>query len=451
MRDILLTAIVLWGLSKVFSRPYVGIYLWTWLSLMNPHRLTYGFAYSLPFAQVIAGFTLIGLFTGKQHKLKVWAPESVIILMLLIWVGITTFFAVNPSGALRELDRFWKTILFVFITLALISDREKLNGYIWIMALSLGYYGVKGGIFTIMTGGSARVWGPAGSFIGGNNEVALAMLMTIPLMRYLQLQTTKKILRLGLIGAMLLTSVAVLGSQSRGAFLGIMMIGLFFWWKSPYKLSSTMMVAVIAGIILLFMPDTWWHRMNTIETYDQDASAMGRINSWWVAFRMANHSITGGGANMFIPEVFDMFAPNPGMVHDVHSIYFEMIGEQGWIGFSLFVLLGLLTWFRCGKLAKLKNHHPSLKWASDLGLMLQVSLIGYATSGAFLGLSYYDYYYDLVATCLVAWNISNAELDRVKQSASQGDESPLAAAGNGAQMPAKLAKTPSASFGRRLL
>ncbi|MEW5787685.1 MAG: putative O-glycosylation ligase, exosortase A system-associated [Pseudomonadota bacterium] len=410
MRDILLTAIIFLGLTQVISRPYVGVYLWTWLSLMNPHRLTFGFAYSLPFAQIIAGITLLGLFLGKQRKLNVWAPESVLMLILLIWVGITTFFALNPDGAFRELDRFAKTILFIFITLTLISDRQKLNWLVWIYALSLGFYGVKGGIFTIATGGSARVWGPPGSFIGGNNEVALALLMTIPLMRYLQLQTSNKILRLGLIGAMLLTSVAVLGTQSRGAFLGIMMIGLFFWWKSPYKLGASVMVGVIAGVILMFMPQSWWDRMNTIETYEQDASAMGRINAWWVAFRMANYSVTGGGANMFTWQAFDMFAPNPEDVHDVHSIYFEMLGEQGWIGLAMFLTLLLLAWIRCARLAKLGKKHPNLKWASDLGLMLQVSMIGYCTAGAFLGLAYFDYIYDLVATAIIAWKISQIEL-----------------------------------------
>ncbi len=409
MRDLLLVAVVFWGLTKVFSRPYIGTYLWTWMSLMNPHRLTYGFAFSFPFAQVIAGITLIGLFTGKQAKLKVWTPESVVILLLLIWVGITTLFAVNPDGAFKELDRFSKTQLFIFLTLALISDRKKLDGLIWIIVLSLGFYGVKGGIFTIATGGSARVWGPEGSFIAGNNEIALALLMTIPLMRYLQLQAKNKLIQLGLIGAMLLSAMAILGTQSRGAFLGIMMIGLFFWWKSPKKLGASIMVLTITGVILLFMPESWWTRMDTIETYQQDSSAQGRINAWWVAFRTANASLTGGGANMFIPRMFDLYAPDPSNVHDVHSIYFEMLGEQGWIGLGLFLLLGLMTWRRCGLIALRAKKSPSLKWSSDLALMLQVSLIGYATSGAFLGLSYYDYYYDLVALALITWRLTSAD------------------------------------------
>lgn len=421
MRDLLLVAIVLWGLSKVFRKPHVGIYLWTWFSLMNPHRLTWGFAYSLPFAQIIGAATLIGLLTGsKEPKLKVWAPETAILLILVIWVCITTFFAVNQAGALQELNRFIKIQIFIFLTILLISDRAKLQGFIWVMALSIGFYGIKGGIFTIATAGGARVWGPSGSFIGGNNEIALAMLMTIPLMRYLQLNTDNKYLRWGLLGAMLLTAFSVLGSQSRGAFVGIIMIGIFFWWKSPHKIGSSIIVGIVAAIILLFMPQTWWDRMNTIENYEQDQSAMGRINAWWVAFNTANDSITGGGANMFIPSMFAKYAPIPWDVHDVHSIYFEMLGEQGWIGLILFLSLILLTWLRCNKIAKIAKNKPELKWAKDLALMLQVSLIAYATAGAFLGLSYFDYFYDLIAAALITWRVSLAELEqkRLKTSTS---------------------------------
>lgn len=417
MRDLLLVAIVLWGLLHVFARPHIGIYLWTWFSLMNPHRLTWGFAYSLPFAQIIGVVTLIGLLTGKKEgRLSIWSPETVILLLLVLWVSITTFFAVNPAGALRELDRFLKIQVFIFLTIALICDKEKLKYFIWVVVLSIGFYGVKGGIFTIATAGGARVWGPTGSFIEGNNEVALAMLMVLPLMRYLQINAENKYIRWGLLGAMLLTSFSILGSQSRGAFVGIIMIGLFFWWKSPHKIGSTILVAIVAGIILLFMPQTWWDRMNTISTYEEDASAMGRINAWWVAFNTANDNITGGGANMFIPSMFSKYAPVPWDVHDVHSIYFEMLGEQGWIGLILFLILGLLTWLKCGSIIKLANRSPSLKWAKELALMLQVSLIAYATSGAFLGLAYFDLYYDLVAIAVITMKLAQRELASASRS-----------------------------------
>lgn len=137
---------------------------------------------------------------------------------------------------------------------------------------------------------------------------------------------------------------------------------------------------------------------------------MGRINAWWTAYNVAKVRITGGGMEMFRPATFAQYAPNPDNVHDVHSIYFEQIGEQGFIGFAIFVLLGLMTWMRCNQIMRLGKKDPARKWAADLAAMIQVSMIGYATAGAFLGLSYFDLYYHLIAITVLTWSfIRNQE------------------------------------------
>ena len=107
--------------------------------------------------------------------------------------------------------------------------RASLEFAIWVIALSFGFYGVKGGIFTIVNGGIYRVQGPGGTFIAGNNEIALAMVMAIPLIRYLHLQETRKWIKIGLASAMVLTGVAVVGSQSRGGLVAIVAMGIFLW------------------------------------------------------------------------------------------------------------------------------------------------------------------------------------------------------------------------------
>lgn len=407
MRDLVIFAIVFWGLTKVFSQVHVGVYLWTWISLMNPHRLAWGYAFTFPFAQIIGLVTVIGLVTSKQPRMGLWGAETKVLALLIFWVTCTTFlFAINPEGAYSEWDRFMKIQIFIYLSILLISDKAKLDGLIWVFALSLGYYGIKGGIFTVLTGGNARVWGPDGSFIGGNNEIALAMLMTVPLMRYLHLQETRKWMKQGLMGAMLLTMVAIVGTQSRGALLGLVAIGLFLWLKSPKKLGMAVVVVLAGVIIALLMPQAWWDRMNTIQSYDEDASALGRINAWWVAWNVATDTWTGGGANMFTPATFMKYAPVPDDLHDVHSIYFEMLGEQGFFGLFLFLLLGYLLWRRCNLLIKTYRHDPDRKWAADLGAMLQVAYIGYAVSGAFLGMAYFDYFYNLVASAFIAWQVA---------------------------------------------
>lgn len=426
MRDIMIFGLVFWGLFKVFSKAHVGVYLWTWISLMNPHRLSWGFAYSFPFAQVIGLTTIVGLLTSRQPRNPIMHSETVILALLMFWVTCTTFFfAINPEGAYREWDRFLKIQVFIFLSILLVSDKGKLHGLIWVFVFSLGFYGVKGGIFTVLSGGGSRVWGPDGSFIGGNNEMALALLMTVPLMRYLHLQETRKWIKNSLMFSMLATMLAIVGTQSRGALLGIIAVGFFLWLKSPKKLGMAIMVIIATLFIVAFMPETWWERMDTINDYQSDASATGRINAWWVAWNVAVATFTGGGANMFTDATFARYAPDPSAIHDVHSIYFEMLGEQGFIGLFLFLALGVTFWKRCNALIRNYRLDKELSWAADLGAMLQVSFIGYAVSGAFLGLAYFDYYYNLVATALIATMVAEKLSTSPSKASNQahGDQS----------------------------
>lgn len=406
MRDLLVTAIIFGVLPFVFKRPWIGILLWTWLAYMNPHRQTWGFAYDFPFSMVVGLVTIAAFLFAKEKKEMLWTRETVLLLIFVMWMFITTIFALYPDMAWLQWNKVWKIQLMIFLVAMIIKDRHQVHWMVWVIALSLGYYGVKGGVFTIIHGGQFRVQGPTGTFIGGNNEMALALVMSIPLIRYLHLQETRKWVKLGLAGAMVLTGVAAIGSQSRGALLAMLVMGLFLWLKSRNKFITGVYMAMAMAIIAAVMPQEWYDRMNTIETYQTDDSALGRINAWHTAINVAKDRITGGGFEMFQPPTFSQYAPESWRVHDVHSIYFEIMGEHGFIGFALFMLLGLMAWIRAQQIIKRCKNEPDRKWASDLASMIQVSLIGYATGGAFLGLGYFDLPYHLVIIILLAAKFS---------------------------------------------
>lgn len=396
MRDLFVTGVIFGLLPFVFRRPWGGILLWSWLGYMNPHRLAYGFAYDFPFAMIVGLVTIAAFLFSKEKKAMPWTRETVVLLMFLGWMLFTTLFAFYPDAAWLQWNKVWKIQLMIFLTALIITDRHKLHWLVWIIALSLGFYGVKGGIFTILNGGAYRVQGPSETFIAGNNEMALALVMTIPLIRYLHLQETRKWVKSGLAAAMVLTGVAVVGSQSRGGLVAIVAMGIFLWLKSRHKIVTGFYMAVAVVIMASVMPQEWYDRMSTINSYEEDQSALGRINAWHTAFNVAQDRVTGGGFEMWRPAVFAQYAPEPLNVRDVHSIYFEQIGEQGFIGFGLFMLLGLLAWIRARQIIKRCKHDPDMKWASDLAAMIQVSLIGYAAGGAFLGMSYFDLPYHLM-------------------------------------------------------
>ena len=99
--------------------------------------------------------------------------------------------------------------------------------------------------------------------------------------------------------------------------------------------------------------------------------------------------------------MFQLYAPNPEYVHDSHSIYFQMLGEHGFVGLGLFLMLGSLTWFTASWVIRHGRRSPEHRWAADLAAMVQVSLVGYATAGAFLGVAYFDLYYALITVVVL--------------------------------------------------
>ena len=402
MRDIALFIIFFGLLPFVFSRPYVGIYLWTWFGFMNPHRLTWGFAFDFPFAQIIAIVTLVSFFRSKDPKRMPWTRETILLLVFILWMLFTTFFSFYPDMAWEQWDKVWKIMLMVYVTMIVIDSRQKLDWLVWVIVLSLGFYGVKGGIFTILHGGVYRVQGPIGSFISGNNEMGLALIMTIPLMRYLQLQAKTIWINLAVAVMMLLTGIAAIGTQSRGALLAMAAMGSFLWLKSRNKIYTLVFILVVVGALAAIMPQQWYDRMATIETYEQDSSAMSRISSWWTAFNIAKNRITGGGFDTFHERVFDLYAPRDyTRTSDAHSIYFEVMGEHGFIGFFLFILLLWFTWNTGNRIRRQARVGTETKWAADMASMVQVSMMGYAVAGIFLGLAYFDLYYTLIAIMMI--------------------------------------------------
>lgn len=397
MRDIILSGIIFGSLPFILRWPYVGVLMWTWIAFMNPHRLTWGFAYSMPWAMIVALATLTGLLFSREPKKLPWTPITALLLVFLGWMTFTSFYAVYPVLAWPQLDKVSKIMLMVFVTIVVMQKKDRLQLMLWVMTLSLAFYGVKGGIFTITHGGIYHVRGPERSFIDGNNEIALALIMTVPLLRYLSLIAPRIWLRYAMLVSMVLTMLAAIGSLSRGALIGLLAMGFFLALKSRNKFSTVLLGGIAALLVVAIMPQAWYDRMNTIEHYEQSDSAMGRINAWQMALHLALAKPLGGGFEAFRPEMFALFAPDPSMVHDAHSIYFEVLGEHGFVGLAIFLTLGLLTWRTASWIIRHTRKDAHNRWAGDLAAMVQVSLVGYASAGAFLGLAYFDFYYTLIA------------------------------------------------------
>lgn len=398
MRDVILTVLVFGAVPFMVMRPSIGVLVWSWLGYMNPHRAMWGFAYSFPFVQVSAIATALGMLFSREKLRFPWSGTTVVWMLWALWFSLTTLLAVNHTLAYPGWEREIKVQAMVLATLLVMHSRERLNQLVWVIVVSIGFFGVKGGLFTVAHGGKYLVWGPPSSFIEGNNELALALLTIVPLMRYLQTQAASKWVKRGLAASMALCAFSIVGSYSRGALLGAVAMGIVLWLKSRRKLVLGVPIVLLAVAAVQFMPDRWFERMHTIHSYEQDPSALGRLNAWTYAVNFAlDHPITGGGFNAFTPDMFQRYAPNPEDFHDAHSIYFQVLAEHGFVGLALFLLLGFLTVATASWIIRNTRDRAELAWAGELAKMIQVALAGFAVGGGFLGLAYWDLPYHLMA------------------------------------------------------
>ncbi|CDH43076.1 putative O-glycosylation ligase, exosortase A system-associated [Candidatus Contendibacter odensensis] len=413
LRDITVLIIAIVGCIWALKRPYVGILTWIWISLMNPHRLGWGFAYDLPFAQMAALATFTGMiFSRDRLRFPVVAP-SMILIFFITWMGATTLAAILPAESMEMYVKILKILVMTLVAMAIIRTREQINLLVWIVVLSLGYFGTKGGIFTILSGGAYRVWGPPSSYIEGNNELALALITTIPLMYYLACQDNRQWfgkystwVRRGLYAMMALSAFSALGSHSRGALLAMIAMTLMLWWRSKNKAVLGVALLMVLPLMMLFMPTEWFSRMETIGSYQEDASAMGRINAWTMAINIAKDRFFGAG---FITEsdlIYNIYAPNPSLRLVAHSIYFQVLGSHGFIGLSLFLLFWWFTFRTARSAGSLSLGEPSLQWIGELSRMIRVGLIGYFVGGAFLNLAYFDLPYYMMVVIVAAQRLA---------------------------------------------
>jgi probable O-glycosylation ligase (exosortase A-associated) len=396
MRSLALLTLFLVYLPPVFVQPFCGILLWTWFSIMNPHRLVWGIGAGIPYAMIIALVTLGAWLASKEPKTPPRSAVTFALIGLMVTTTLSTAFALWPEAAFDKWQIVIKTLFMCVLTLTLLNNKVRLHAFIWVMVISLGYFGLKGGIFTITTGGSYRVYGPEASYITDNNHLALALVMAVPLMHFLQLQSKLYWIRLGLIVLQLLSLLAALASYSRGGLLAMLAMAILFWWRSPKKIGLAILAAVMVAFVFAYAPAQWFDRMNTISTYEEDSSAMSRIAIWKAGLQIASHfPILGGGFRAtYSQAIVNQYAPGT-EARAVHNSHLELLIENGALGFFFHLLLLGSTWFSGQRVRKITKGRSDLRWSRDLAAMLQTSLVGYMVGGTFLSLGYYDGWYNL--------------------------------------------------------
>jgi putative inorganic carbon (HCO3(-)) transporter len=400
MRDIFLVVAVGIGLGFTLRFPFVGVLLWVWFSIMSPHMEAFGFSQSLPLNFAISLVTLVSWLISKEPKKVPLHKITVLLIVFLIWMTLNSFFAYAPDFSWPYWDRFWKVFVLGFAISAIATNRVRVEALLWCASISLMYYGVKGGLFTLATGGAYRVYGPPSTIIGDNNQLALALLMILPVMEYLRSTITSKLLSRIMLGCMVLMGISILGSYSRGAFIAMVVLALLSAFQSKRKVVYVCAIGGGAILALWFMPHGFYDRMNSISSASSDTSFQGRWIAWQVAtLYSVDHFPFGAG--FYAPQlgaIFNYYFPGE-PIHAAHSIYFQVLGEHGFIGVILYIgiLIAGAQGFR--GLARLKLQHTDAAWIHRLAQLCFSSIVAFAVGGAALSMAYYDLF--IIIICLI--------------------------------------------------
>jgi probable O-glycosylation ligase (exosortase A-associated) len=414
MRDILLALIIAGSVPVCLFSPYFGVLMWYWVSYFNPHRFTFGFAYNLPVALLVAVPTLIGVVFAKKSLRSLLTLESLLLIGLWGWYTITyvhatsvPIFVGHLAEANYEMDHISKIILMTLVMILVTTTRNRLYGVMLVTGGSLGLLALKGALFGARTAGQARVFGPPDSFLADNNAFGLVINVCLPIMYFLARNEQRKWLRRLLYVCFVSGIVSVLLTYSRGGLLGLTVVLASIIFRSRHKLVAAAAAVFALAMILALAPPAWMQRMGRFAGGDLDETANQRLVSWETAWKFAHDfPLTGGGFDTIGDEfLYKMYQPRalPGglTASGPHSIYFQLLADQGFVGVSWFIALLLLCFNTLRRTRDMARRLPGATWLIEYTFMIETALLAFITSGAFLGFAYLDIIYQMIGTVAV--------------------------------------------------
>jgi len=402
MRDIAVVIFLIACIGAALYRPWLGVLSLAVFSYLNPHAFAWGSVRSLPAFQILFLIVLAATIASKDRQPlpKDWRIPMFFALWFFFF--ITTTQALVPIFAWEKLWLVSKIFIPLIFTLLLINTREKLFYLIITIACSIGIVAVKGGIFALSTGFSYRVYGPPATQFAENNAFAIAVLIAIPMLLLWLRETTSHRIRLGILTAIPLMFASVLSSWSRGAFLTMGVLSLMLIWHSKRKYLVIPLFFFGAILAIDYLPDEWFGRMNTIQTYEQDKSAGGRLEVWGDGWRHTlRHPFVGAGF-----EGWRWVS-----MRDWHSAPVEIFSEHGFIAFAMWLSLIIGTLRSLTTLPRKTRRVEGMEWVSNYCYMIRLSLVAYCVGTLFLGLSYWDILYQLIFIAILIKKFALEELE----------------------------------------
>lgn len=407
MRDALLLMVIVGGLLAALRYPFVGMILWAWFSLMTPHQMAYG-AFGIPLNLVIAAATIAAIvLRGEAARFRF---DSITFWLSAVagWLFVSQANSLDPANSAIYFDRFIKTLLFAILCAQMANTKLRAHALVWTLVLSIGFFAAKGAVFTLVTLGQYRVQGVPLTILEDNNHMGIAIATILPMILYLRGEVAKPWMRRAMTALLLLSIFAVIGTQSRGAFISLIVFGGFFWLRSRHKAAIIGAGALALIPAIVFMPSSWTERMTTIAEAGKDESFMGRVDAWVINTKFAlEHPLTGAGLrNPYQQELAVKVDPvRAPRAKAAHSIYFEMLGGSGFVGLFAFLALLYASFAKTAALQKAGAAGQAPPWQARFGYFAQISLAVFCVGGASTSLEMWDGYLLLIALIAAASRI----------------------------------------------
>ena len=421
MLDLGLAGFVALMMLAGLRRPYLWVLTYLYVDIIAPQKISWFLLASIPLSLIVFIAAFGGWLIADQKRGGAFTFRQVLILVLLIYCGLTTMSADFPVEAAAKWGWVWKALLFaMFLPLAL-RTRLRIEAAALFMTLSAGAIIISAGIKTVLSGGGG--YGALQSFVPDNtglyegSTLSMVAVSIIPLIawhvRYGTVFPRHWMVKLFAAGLIVACLLAPVGTQTRTGLLCIGVLGLLML-RSVKRRALFLTLAGFALVVAVpFLPASYTKRMGTIENHQSDQSASTRLAVWsWTLEYVGDHPFGGGfdayRSNQFRVETRS--ADSAGSSTDVevrtafeqgrayHSAYFEVLGEQGWPGLFVWLLLQGLG------IVQLEGVRRRLKRSEDerdkadraLADALQQGHLVYLFGALFVGVAYQPFIYMLI-------------------------------------------------------
>lgn len=420
MRDLFFVGFIATLLALGVRRPFLLVLAYAYVDIVSPQRLSYYLLNSIPISMIVAVLAIGGWLVADDKKNLRVAPRQWLMLILLCYMAWTTFHADFPAEALVKWDWAWKSVAFAIFLPFTLRTRLRIEAYLLFMVLSASAIIIVGGMKTAASGGgygvlNLMVDNNSGLYEGSTiSTVAIGLIPVILwLMRYGTVfppDWRVKLFAYCLIFACLLIPV---GTEARTGLVCIGVLAILMLRDVKRRLLYIAMIGCVGLAAVPFLPNSFTNRMDTISGYQADSSATTRLAVWAWTWNYAKEHPLGGGFHAYLGNrirvsTVDTQGNGPIQVVDqsthmdqaraYHSSYFEMLGEQGFPGLILYLLIQGIGLLRMEVLRRrYRGREGEDCWIAPLATALQNMHIVYLVGSLFIAIAFQPFIYMLIS------------------------------------------------------